>query len=115
MHIADISILSHRNEDQATELKLSKVYAHELESQVHELEAQLDASEARCRLSDAMLDASNAHATIRNSENLALRRQLAEKTGTHKKRKINTEGHIITPLDGTALFSGCGVPGETSE
>ena len=52
-----------------------------------------------------MLDASNAHATIRNSENLALCRQLAEKTGMCKKRKINTEGRIITPLDGAALFA----------
>ena len=104
-HIADISILSHRNEDQATKLKLSKVYARELESHVRKLEARLDASEARRQLSDAMLDVSNAHATIRNSENLALRRQLVEKTRTRKKCKINTEGCIITPLDGAALFA----------
>ena len=42
---------------------------------------------------------------IRNSENLALHHQLAEKTGTRKKHKINTEGCIITPLNGAALFA----------
>ena len=56
-------------------------------------------------MSDAMLDASNAHATIRNSENQGLHRQLAEKTGMRKKRKINMEGCIITPLDGAVLFA----------
>ena len=107
-HIVDISVLSHRNEVLATKFELS-------EAHVRELEAWLDVSEAHHWLSDAMLDASNAHAMIRNAENQALCRQLAEKTGTCKKHKINTEGRIITPLDGAALFSGCGVPGETSE
>ena len=98
MHVVNISVLSHRNEVLATKLELSEVH-------VCKLEARLDASEAHHRLSDAMLDASNTHATIRNTENQALRCQLAEKTGTRKKRKINTEGHIITPLNGAALFA----------
>ena len=112
MHVVDISVLSSRNDNLATKLKLSEVHVRELQAWLNEAQAQLDeakawldASEVHCRLSDAMLDASNAHATIRNSENLGLRRQLAEKTGTCKKHKIKMEGRIITPLDGAALFA----------
>ena len=38
-------------------------------------------------------------------ENQALCFQAPEKTGTCKKSKINMEGHIITPLNGAALFA----------
>jgi len=61
------------------------------ESRVHELEVRLEASDA--------------HATIRNLENQELCHMAAEKTGMCKKRKVNTEGCIITPLNGAALFA----------
>ncbi len=49
---------------------------------------------------------SEAHATICNFENQELHcLQGAEKTGMGKKCKINMEGHIITPLNGVALFA----------
>ena len=46
--------------------------------------------------------ASDAHATICNLKNQELCHQLAEKTGTCRKGKINMEGCIITPS--VALF-----------
>ena len=55
---------------------------------------------------EVWLSASEAHATIRNFENQELcRLQGAEKTGMGKKRKINMEGCIITPLNDAALFA----------
>ena len=52
-----------------------------------------------------MLEAASAHATICNLENQELCRRLAGKTGTCKKRKINMEGCVITPLNGVVLFA----------
>ena len=60
---------------------------------------------AECLASEAMLKASDTHATIHNLENQELCCQLAEKTRTCKKHKINTEGCIIIPLDSAALFA----------
>ena len=80
--------------------------------EVRKLKAQLDAETAWCHVeqaehkaANAMLQAAGAHATICNLENQELCHQLAEKTGMHKKCKINTEGHVITPLDGVVLFA----------
>ena len=80
--------------------------------EVCELKVRLDAETAWCHVeqaeskaADAMLEAASAHATICNLENQELHHQLAEKTGTCKKHKMNTEGHVITPLDGVVLFA----------
>ena len=65
-------------------LKLTEVHVHKLEVQ---------------------LEVSDAHATISNLNNQALCSQALEKTGMHKKCKINMEGHVITPLNVVVLFS----------
>ena len=83
LHASDISIISHQKDA--------------LTAHVQDLKLRLQLSDTRCQASDA-------HAMICNLKNQELHHQLAEKTGTCKKHKINTEGHIITPLDGVALF-----------
>ena len=93
-HLVDLKTLSCRNEA--------------LTTRVQKLEMQLKVSDARLKASDAQLQASDAklqaHVVIHNLENQELRRQLAEKTGTRKKYKLNTEGRVITPLDASVLF-----------
>ena len=84
--------------------RVSEAQCQVSEAQCWVSEAQCWASEAQRRASDAMLQASDTCAMICNLENQELRRQLAEKTGTHKKRKLNIEGCIITPLDALVLF-----------
>jgi len=83
MQLIDIKTLSHHTEALTARYMLTMVGNHKLK---------------------AWLEASDAHATICNLKNHELCHQLAEKTGTCKKCKINTEGHVITHLNGVALF-----------
>ena len=112
MNIVDLSVLSHHNEALSTKLALTHAEVCELKVWLDASEVQLDASEAWCQASEArhqaleaMLWVSDAHAMICNFKNQDLHHQLAEKTRTCKKCKINMEGCIITPLEGAALFS----------
>ena len=98
MNVINLSILSQHNEALSMEVCKLKVWL-DVEMAWNHVE------QAECKVADVMLQAAGAHAMICNLEKQELHCQLAEKTRTHKKCKINMEGHIITPLDSVVLFA----------
>ena len=95
------------NPTEASELNLHKELALQasnisiISHQKDALAAHVCGLELQLELSDARHQVSDAHAMISNLKTQELHCQLAEKTGTCKKCKINMEGCVI---DSVALF-----------